>query len=799
MSSRCDFQINLHERRKEAVDWRNQEFPGAFNELTPSKIEAYDELANTEEAVWRCPRTASKSGKCVLHSPTSDNSEVSNAIKNALRGEIADGEGLYNSAGIDQETAALQFLGVTIEKLDLSGWQEAAPGSAPVDLRFTEITELQLEEASFDRSVRIDGATIETVNSSEIDLDGSFRARYAELTHGLSMKDASVAGPVDCRFSAFSGDISLQYTIADGRFDFGFAKSGGSINATKGGCGGRFTLKETDFTRVVADGIDVSGPDPESDIPGLQFRGLTTEAEVTITEAECDGQLIGYKMDIGGNFDASNARITEGVSLGTESGTKLREADIKGSLIFSAADIDGDFKIIGRAGRKTNPKVGGAVDFSDATFERLTAAPQLTHEKISVVDCRNTTIASGKLSQPTTASPIVYDLEEAEIGSIDLEFEEEFAPDCVWLNRTEFNGFKFVGKERTDFDGADWDLTTSSPEKRQEIAFSRVFVDATEYAIDFATICNAQPSTRDWFLSTDPPYDVEAIAERVFDTVDSKTVDTVAKNGPENEEQMGESLFQRERYRVGLVTHLGRHLSSSQSKDRFEELQSATTILSGHGDLLRQVATHLANEDDTQSTDGTTLDGHFDRNLQAVSSELSDAIADALATEIQQADKEQISRSLEQQELTYINARKGADDVGDSSTAGHLFVNECRVRRRIHQRENDSRKRVSNLVFDYTAGFGERPKRAFLSSGAIIGLFSVAYWGLWRLYQPFSSSTYAGVDGAILLSSASFTAFVLGGAEVTPKAIRLLANFEALIGAFMIALFMFTLTRSLHR
>lgn len=144
---------------------------------------------------------------------------------------------------------------------------------------------------------------------------------------------------------------------------------------------------------------------------------------------------------------------------------------------------------------------------------------------------------------------------------------------------------------------------------------------------------------------------------------------------------------------------------------------------------------------------------------------------------------------------TYLKAKNGAQEVGDDSAAAEFFVHEMRYKRKSYARavtEHHSGwalfQWLSNWGYSVTAGYGERPFRTFLASSGFIGVFALGYMSL----APLS------VDAALAFSFQAFVALVLGepaGASRFP----LLAAFEAFVGAFMIALFVFTLTRSINR
>lgn len=78
----------------------------------------------------------------------------------------------------------------------------------------------------------------------------------------------------------------------------------------------------------------------------------------------------------------------------------------------------------------------------------------------------------------------------------------------------------------------------------------------------------------------------------------------------------------------------------------------------------------------------------------------------------------------------------------------------------------------------------------------MIGLFAMGYWSLG--VTPASEAPFG--LGYVLLSIQSFITFILAsspvGAGFGPQ---LLSAIEGFVGAFLIAVFVFTLTRSIHR
>lgn len=157
-------------------------------------------------------------------------------------------------------------------------------------------------------------------------------------------------------------------------------------------------------------------------------------------------------------------------------------------------------------------------------------------------------------------------------------------------------------------------------------------------------------------------------------------------------------------------------------------------------------------------------------------------------------------------ESTYLKAKNGANAIGDTKAAAAFFRKEMAYRRYQHatalgSAENRLQHRfvaawrwVASGLLALTSGYGERPSRVIASSIAIV----LAFTGVFSVAKPVHP--YGSPVGHLLLSLESFVTLVLGGAEpIRNPWIRLVAQLEGFVGAFLIALFVFTLTRSIHR
>lgn len=163
-------------------------------------------------------------------------------------------------------------------------------------------------------------------------------------------------------------------------------------------------------------------------------------------------------------------------------------------------------------------------------------------------------------------------------------------------------------------------------------------------------------------------------------------------------------------------------------------------------------------------------------------------------------------KALDTLEQTYLRAKNGANAVGHNVAASQFFRKEMTFRRYQHWRrifQAGVRSRVkafwrwiSSLLLSISTGYGEEPRRTIGISVLTIFGFAFIYWVL-----P-ATPEYVGRfgQGYLLVSFQSFITFILGSAPVgaTPN-LQFVSAVEGFIGAFLIALLVFTLTRSIHR
>lgn len=151
-------------------------------------------------------------------------------------------------------------------------------------------------------------------------------------------------------------------------------------------------------------------------------------------------------------------------------------------------------------------------------------------------------------------------------------------------------------------------------------------------------------------------------------------------------------------------------------------------------------------------------------------------------------------------ENIYLKAKNGASEVGAGKASAEFFREELNSRRKHHKHmflETDSYRSkvryagryISNTLLGSTSGYGERPSYVITWSIAIVAVFSVIYAVI--------------ADGSwlehILFSFQSFISFIVGPPLAQALIVRVFSSVQGFLGAFLIALFVFTLTRSVHR
>jgi hypothetical protein len=155
-------------------------------------------------------------------------------------------------------------------------------------------------------------------------------------------------------------------------------------------------------------------------------------------------------------------------------------------------------------------------------------------------------------------------------------------------------------------------------------------------------------------------------------------------------------------------------------------------------------------------------------------------------------------------ENTYLKAKNGASQVGASHAAAEFFRKEMAARRKHNWELAWSSGGLSGALslgrwaasgaLALSSGYGERPSRTVGCSLGTVGVFTLAYAVL------LGGAELSAYGSYLLFSFQSFITFLIGSPPAgNAVLVRVLSALEGFVGAFLIALFVFTLTRSVHR
>ena len=159
----------------------------------------------------------------------------------------------------------------------------------------------------------------------------------------------------------------------------------------------------------------------------------------------------------------------------------------------------------------------------------------------------------------------------------------------------------------------------------------------------------------------------------------------------------------------------------------------------------------------------------------------------------------------QQSEEIYRNLRSTCESDGLFETAGWFFQKEMKMRRK--QMPMFSTKRFISKLVDFSCGYGERPLRIVILSAIVILLFTCIFFitGLNASGEIIQISFNASMKENIfeLLNTLYFsvvTFTTLGYGDILPIGIsKLFAGIEALLGGFILALFVVVFVKKMTR
>ncbi|KYK37051.1 MAG: hypothetical protein AYK19_07575 [Theionarchaea archaeon DG-70-1] len=153
--------------------------------------------------------------------------------------------------------------------------------------------------------------------------------------------------------------------------------------------------------------------------------------------------------------------------------------------------------------------------------------------------------------------------------------------------------------------------------------------------------------------------------------------------------------------------------------------------------------------------------------------------------------------SFKDLETVYRNLKQNMQRHGDYSKAGEFFYREMEMKRKGAEKKRD---RLWFLLYYLLAGYGERPQRTLFMSVLAVLAFALLYLVLGCLqYAAINPCFLQKIIDAFYFSFVTFTTLGLGDIRPATTMGKALICCEAVIGAFLIALFVVVFVRKMAR
>jgi hypothetical protein len=164
--------------------------------------------------------------------------------------------------------------------------------------------------------------------------------------------------------------------------------------------------------------------------------------------------------------------------------------------------------------------------------------------------------------------------------------------------------------------------------------------------------------------------------------------------------------------------------------------------------------------------------------------------------EIHMKDKD-VNLSFKELETTYRNLKQNMQNHGDYSRAGEFYYREMEMKRKEPQSWGS---RLWLSFYRLVGGYGESPLNTAIASGFIVSVFALVYGITGCLHYTVQNPCLSQqIKDSIYFSFVTFTTLGLGDIRPLNDFGKFLICCEAVIGAFLIALFVVVFARKMMR
>lgn len=660
------------------------------------------------------------------------------------------------------------------------------------------------EDAVFGDDIRMQGVTVSTLSLAGSKVERDVWLASPHVTDLLNLRSAMIDGSL----VVLEPEIDKGIDLGDAKIDGGVEIDGPVpyLHAQNIRASGRF--------RIDSDAEEL-GP--------LEMTGGTFDDEVVLTgsgmwkaiaaENATFGGTVNADVDIAGELSVRHAvfqDLTEiaGNISGRIDATRCKFMDVL--RVVDGATL-GDCTL-------TNAHLERGLTVDEATLESLqargatfTGPVEATRSRIigslSLVDATVTDtlqLQSGRLGSLKTSEGVFQDA--VDVG-VDID-EELILSGANFEGRASFSGIEITGRaaleetqavtlEFVDVDfGADLDASRATVERRAS------FTDAVvEGVATFVHTTFGEVRFDDAEFRSGAMFDNCRVRERA-DFTNARVADSLSISGATAATILldGTKSISDERVTVDCQ-------NAQFDSGRITQPKAGTTRYDLTDATIGPITIDLTNGSlDQYRFYRTTFDGFRFSDHEPM------AAADWNIHEYEGAGST-TPRGLE---TTYRRAKNGAAQVGDSDAEGQFFIEEMLRRKDSHKATGDWKRRWLNEFYRRSSGYGEQPKTVITASIVGVGAFALLYPAAMigaRLLEGapveevvstllsggLLGPPYDGPFGWALLSAESFATIVHGGTVVTHPWVRALSAVEGFLGAFFIALFLFTLTKSIDR